>query len=50
MIIGIIIGVIVGYMLASIMAAGKISDLCADNMMLVEEIKRLRGERNGKET
>ena len=45
MIIGLIIGALIGYIAGTLLAVNQICELTDDNMMLVEELKRLRGEK-----
>ena len=49
-IIGLIIGALVGYIAGTLLAVNQICELTDDNMMLVEELRKIKGENNGKET
>lgn len=47
-IIGIIIGALIGYIAGTLMAVNKICELTDDNTMLADELRKIKGENNGK--
>lgn len=49
-IIGLIIGAIIGYITGTVLAVNQICELTDDNMMLADELRKIKGENNGKET
>lgn len=49
-IIGLIIGALVGYIAGTLLAINQICELTDDNMMLADELRKIKGENNGKET
>lgn len=46
MIIGLIIGALIGYIAGTALAINQICELTDDNMMLVDELRKIKGENN----
>lgn len=49
-IIGLIIGALIGYTAGTVLAINQICELTDDNVMLADELRKIKGEDNGKET